>query len=205
MYPKLENQDIKKELLQVYSEISKDESPSVRRAAADNIKFFCKVQENEERLMEERAALHNADLDEIIDFFPRVVENIKEEIANGLTWEKLVEIPGIEDQINLAEKGINEDLKNYKEEILEIQKEKDAVITKTAKDLELTYVFNGEEQKENSKVFTTSFKDILKIKVKAKTGEILELEDVDFIWNSEPLGTPKYDTKRKRRNGTKIK
>ena len=47
VYPKLENQDIKKELLQVYSEISKDESPSVRRAAADNIKFFCKVEENE--------------------------------------------------------------------------------------------------------------------------------------------------------------
>ena len=47
VYPKLENQDIKKELLQVYCEISKDESPSVRRAAADNIKFFCKVQDNE--------------------------------------------------------------------------------------------------------------------------------------------------------------
>lgn len=47
VYPKLENSDIKKELLQVYSEISKDESPSVRRAAADNIKFFCKVEENE--------------------------------------------------------------------------------------------------------------------------------------------------------------
>ena len=47
VYPKLENLDIKKELLQVYSEISKDESPSVRRAAADNIKLFCKVQENE--------------------------------------------------------------------------------------------------------------------------------------------------------------
>ena len=47
VYPKLENQDIKKELLQVYSEISKDESPSVRRAAADNIKFFCKVEEDE--------------------------------------------------------------------------------------------------------------------------------------------------------------
>ena len=47
VYPKLENQDIKKELLQVYCEISKDESPSVRRAAADNIRFFCKVQDNE--------------------------------------------------------------------------------------------------------------------------------------------------------------
>ena len=47
VYPKLENQDIKKELLQVYCEISKDESPSVRRAAADNIKYFCKVQDSE--------------------------------------------------------------------------------------------------------------------------------------------------------------
>ena len=31
VYPKLENSDIKKELLQVYSEISQDESPSVLR------------------------------------------------------------------------------------------------------------------------------------------------------------------------------
>ena len=31
----------------VYPEISKDESPSVRRAAADNIKLFCKVKEND--------------------------------------------------------------------------------------------------------------------------------------------------------------
>ena len=95
-----------------------------------------KEAENEEKLMEERAALHNADLDEIIDFFPRVVENIKEEIQNGVGWDKLIEIPGIEDQINLAEKGINEDLKNYQDEILEIQKEKDAVINKKKKELD---------------------------------------------------------------------
>lgn len=79
---------------------------------------------NEEKLMEERAALHNADLDEIIDFFPRVLENIKEEISNGVTWDNLIKIPGLEDNINLAEKGINEDLNNYKEEILEKQKKK---------------------------------------------------------------------------------
>ena len=47
VYPKLQNTDIKKELLQVYCEISKDESPSVRRAAADNIKNFCKVNDAE--------------------------------------------------------------------------------------------------------------------------------------------------------------
>ena len=36
---------------------------------------------DEEKMMEERARLHNADLDEIIDFFPRVIKNIKEDIA----------------------------------------------------------------------------------------------------------------------------
>ena len=69
-------------------------------------------------------------MDEIIDFFPRVLENIKEEISNGVTWDNLIKIPGLEDNINLAEKGINEDLNNYKEEILEKQKEKDEVITR---------------------------------------------------------------------------
>ena len=72
------------------------------------------------------------------------------------------------------------------------------VFTKTAKDLELTYVFNGIEQKSNYFTFDSAFKDILKIKMKAKIGEILELEDIDFIWNSEPLDIPKYDTKGKR-------
>lgn len=37
--------------------------------------------------MAERQLLHNADLDEIVDFFPRVVKNIKEDIASGVTWE----------------------------------------------------------------------------------------------------------------------
>ena len=69
------------------------------------------------------------------------------------------------------------------------------VFTKTAIDLDLTYIFNGEEQKENSKVFSSTFKDILKISIKAKSGEVLNLEEVDFIWNSQPLGPTKYDTK----------
>ena len=69
------------------------------------------------------------------------------------------------------------------------------VFTKTAKDLELTYVFDGVEQDNNYKVFDAKFRNVLKIVVKAKTGEKLELEDVDFIWNSEYLVTPKYDTK----------
>ena len=97
-------------------------------------------------------------MDEIIDFFPRVVENIKEEIQNGVGWDKLIEIPGIEDQINLAEKGINEDLKNYQDEILEIQKEKDAVINKKKKELDA----NEEKFIVKSKEMIRAFKKVFK-------------------------------------------
>ena len=45
--------------------------------------------------MEERAQLHNADLDEIIDFFPRVLQNIKDDISTGVTWENLIKIMGL--------------------------------------------------------------------------------------------------------------
>jgi Leucine-rich repeat (LRR) protein len=117
-----------------------------------------KEAENEEKLMEERAALHNADLDEIIDFFPRVIENIKEEIANGVTWESLMILPGLKDQINLAEKGINEDLDNYKEEILEKQKEKDEVINKKKKELDA----NEEKFIVKSKEMIRAFKKVFK-------------------------------------------
>ena len=113
---------------------------------------------NEEKLMEERAALHNADLDEIIDFLPRVLENIKEEISNGVTWDNLIKIPGLEDNINLAEKGINEDLNNYKEEILEKQKEKDEVITRKKKELDA----NEEKFIVKSKEMIRAFKKVFK-------------------------------------------
>ena len=70
-----------------------------------------------------------------------------------------------------------------------------AVFIKTAVDLNVKYEFNGVEQDSKAKVFDNTFKDILKIKVKASSGEVLELEDVDFIWNSEPLKAPKFDTR----------
>ena len=47
VYPKLQNQEIKNELIQVYHEICLDESPSVRRAVADNMKAFCQVNDPE--------------------------------------------------------------------------------------------------------------------------------------------------------------
>ena len=47
VYSKLKDPSVKKELLQVYYDISQEDPPSVRRAAADNIKFFCQVEDPE--------------------------------------------------------------------------------------------------------------------------------------------------------------
>ena len=47
VYSKLKDPSVKKELLQVYYDISQEDPPSVRRAAADNIKYFCKVDDPE--------------------------------------------------------------------------------------------------------------------------------------------------------------
>ena len=61
------------------------------------------------------------------------------------------------------------------------------VITRTKKNLKLKYIFDGVEQESNVKVYDDSYKGILKIRVVAETGESLNLEDVDFIWNVQPL------------------
>ncbi len=49
--------------------------------------------------MAERQLLYNEDLDEIVDFFHRVVKNVKEDIASEITWENLIKIPILEDNI----------------------------------------------------------------------------------------------------------
>ena len=61
---------------------------------------------------------------EIIDFFPRVLQNIKDDISTCVTWENLIKIPGLEYQIALAEKDINENLEKFKEDILKYKKKK---------------------------------------------------------------------------------
>ena len=60
--------------------------------------------------MAERQLLHNADLDEIVDFFHRVVKNVKEDIVSEVTWENLIKIPILEDNIKITENAINEDI-----------------------------------------------------------------------------------------------
>ena len=61
------------------------------------------------------------------------------------------------------------------------------IITKTHHDLSLTYYFDGVAQSSNSKTYDSSYKGLLKVKVVAATGETLELDEIDFIWNLEPL------------------
>ncbi|KAH0795927.1 Alpha amylase, catalytic domain containing protein [Histomonas meleagridis] len=61
------------------------------------------------------------------------------------------------------------------------------IYTKTHHDLSLTYYFDGVSQSDPSKTYDSSYKGLLKVKVVAATGETLELDEIDFIWNVEPL------------------
>lgn len=65
VYPKLNNEAIKRELIQAYYEISRDDSPSVRRAAADNIKIFSLIDDSE--LIKDLLTLHSDLLKDNID------------------------------------------------------------------------------------------------------------------------------------------
>jgi serine/threonine-protein phosphatase 2A regulatory subunit A len=65
VYPKLNNEAIKKELILAFQEISKDESPSVRRAAAHNLKSFAVIEE--ENLLKELINLHSNLIKDTID------------------------------------------------------------------------------------------------------------------------------------------
>ena len=49
----------------------------------------------------ERQLLYNADLDEIVDL---------EDIVSEVTWENLIKIPILEDNIKITENAINEDI-----------------------------------------------------------------------------------------------
>ncbi|EAX85812.1 Alpha amylase, catalytic domain containing protein [Trichomonas vaginalis G3] len=75
------------------------------------------------------------------------------------------------------------------------------IITKTSKDLDLTFYFDGVAQKTNSKTFDSSFNKLLKVKVVAATGESLILDDIDFVRNVAPLGQRSND--QRYRNGQK--
>ena len=142
---------------------------------------------DEEKMMEERARLHNADLDEIIDFFPRVIKNIKEDIAGGVTWEGLMKIPGLEDQINITEKAINEDINKYKETILEIQKEKDAIINLHKKELDKNEEKFIVKSKEMIRTFKRNFKQFVADLKSGKITGVKSNEDAENYIGLEKL------------------
>ena len=146
-----------------------------------------KPENDEEKMMEERAKLHNADLDEIIDFFPRVIKNIKEDIAGGVTWEGLMKIPGLEDQINITEKAINEDINKYKETILEIQKEKDAIINLHKKELDKNEEKFIVKSKEMIRTFKRNFKQFVADLKSGKITGVKSNEDAEKYIGLEKL------------------
>ena len=73
------------------------------------------------------------------------------------------------------------------------------IITKTSKSLSLTYYFDGVAQYSNSKTFDSSYNKVLKVKVIAASGEVLELDGIDFAWNAAPIKSRRFDY----RNGQK--
>ena len=144
-------------------------------------------EEDEEKKMAERQLLHNADLDEIVDFFPRVVKNIKEDIASGVTWENLIKIPGLEDNIKLTENAINEDIENYKEIILEIQKEKDKIINQHKKELEKNEDKFIVKSKEMIRNFKRTYKQFVNDLQSGKIKDVKNVEDSEKYVGLEKL------------------
>ena len=52
--------------------------------------------------MSEAEGILNSSIDIFTNFFPKVLENVKQEINNGIGWMNFLLIPGLEDQINLT-------------------------------------------------------------------------------------------------------
>eukprot|EP00122_Pirum_gemmata_P013702 Pgem_evm1s12758 len=69
-------------------------------------------------------------------------------------------------------------------------------IRATHKDnVSLTYVFNGVEQTDKVKTFSSDFTETLNVVIKGSDGRQIKLEPIDFWWNThggfkERKGTP---------------
>ena len=163
----------------IWKPINEDDKKSVRQNELSSEKEDEIFNEdgNEDKLIDESTQLHNADLDEIIDFFPRVLQNIKDEISNGVTWENIIKIPGLEDQISLTEKGINEDIGKFKKDILKVQKEKDAIIKKKKKELDANENKFIVKSKEIIKEFKKVFKNFCNDSNSGKISDEIKTQD----------------------------
>lgn len=90
VYTKIQNKGIKKELLQVYYDITHDESPSVRKAAADNIRFFAKT--NDSSLLAELKNLYSYFINDPIDIVKIATIEVTKEFLEYLPEDKKEEL-----------------------------------------------------------------------------------------------------------------
>lgn len=77
------------------------------------------------------------------------------------------------------------------------------IITKLHHNMTLAYYFDGKAQETPSKSFDSSYKQLLHVKVVAQTGETLELDEIDFLWNVESLNV-KYPSLKEGKKGAII-
>ena len=115
VYSKLKDPSVKKELLQVYYDISQEDPPSVRRAAADNIKFFCKVDDIE--VINLLIKLYNKFIEDKVDIVKiHTIESTKDLIEKIPSDLKDASQP--ESNTDLTPQGEESIPKNQKEKLI---------------------------------------------------------------------------------------
>ena len=118
VYSKLKDTSVKKELLQVYYDISQEDPPSVRRAAADNIKYFCKVEDPD--VINLLIKLYNKFIADKVDIVKiHTIESTKS-LIEKIKQEDIKEIPPTPEQKNdlASPVPVEEPTKNPKEKLI---------------------------------------------------------------------------------------
>ena len=100
VYSKLKEANVKKELLQVYYDISQEDPPSVRRAAADNIKYFCKVDDPD--VINLLIKLYNKFILDKVDIVKiHTIESTKS-LIEKIKPDEIKDIPPLENKTDLS-------------------------------------------------------------------------------------------------------
>jgi len=73
------------------------------------------------------------------------------------------------------------------------------IVTRASSDLQLSYEFDGISSFSNTKTFDKAYNRVLKVRIFAATGESLELDGIDFIWNNEPIKERQGDYRKGRK------
>jgi hypothetical protein len=125
----------------------------------DRSEFQYKLDEEKEKaIMKEHADLRHANAEAVIDFYKQIEKKIKDDTSSTDGWEKMRNIPGLEDKLRLLEKLIEETLTSFKNDIIILQIEKDKIIKQRTKEIEA-----GQEKfVEQSKGLISDFKRIFK-------------------------------------------